>query len=178
MNYRFFIPGRKSGFFILNSLAMKNALIVIAIIVIAFLCGRFTKKCDPVEIIRYDNTLPPIVRIDTVRDTLLIAKYVQVKHFDTIRDTVDGNPIYIPVPISSYLFTDDSTYRVEMEGYNVNARSIEVYPRTVTQTVIERVSVPTKQKRWGIGISAGGALTPQGVQPYIGVGVQYNILQF
>ena len=154
---------------------MKNTFIAIAIIILSFLCGRFTKKFDPVEIVHYD-TLPPTVRIDTVRDTLLVPKYVQVERFDTIRDTVDGKPVYLPVPISSYLFTDDSTYQVEMEGYNVKARNIEVYPRTVTHTVIERVEVPGKPKRWGIGISAGGAITPQGLQPYIGIGVQYNLL--
>ena len=156
---------------------MKNALIASAIILGSFILGRVTKPAQTVHILQRD-TLPPIIRIDTVRDTLPVPKYVQVKHFDTIRDTVDGNPIYIPVPISSYLFTDDSTYRIDMEGYNVKARSIEVYPRTVTQTVIERIEVPGKPKRWGIGVSAGGALTPHGVQPYIGVGVQYNILQF
>ena len=91
---------------------------------------------------------------------------------------MDGNPIYLPVPISSYLFTDDSTYRVEMEGYNVNARSIEVYPRTVTQTAIERVEVPGKPKRWGIGVSAGGAITSHRIQPYIGIGVQYHLIYF
>ena len=156
---------------------MKNALIVSAIILGSFILGRVTKPAQTVHILQRD-TLPPIIRIDTVRDTLLVPKYVQVKHFDTIRDTVDGKPVYLPVPISSYLFTDDSTYRIDMEGYNVKARSIEVYPRTITQTVIERVEVPGKPKRWGIGISAGGALTPQGVQPYIGIGIQYNLILF
>lgn len=156
---------------------MKNALIASVIILGAFILGRSTKPVQTVNILHRD-TLPPIVRIDTVRDTLLIPKYVQVERFDTIRDTVDGNPIYLPVPISNYLFTDDSTYRVEMEGYNVKARSIEVYPRTITQTVIERVEIPGKPKRWGIGISAGGAITPQGLQPYFGVGIQYNLILF
>lgn len=156
---------------------MKNALIVSAIILGSFILGRVTKPAQTVHILQRD-TLPPIIRIDTVRDTLLDPKYVQVKHFDTIRDTVDGNPIYIPVPISSYLFTDDSTYRIEMEGYNVKANSIEIYPRTITQPVIERVSVPTKQKRWGIGVSAGAALTPQGIRPYLGVGVHYQLIVF
>lgn len=156
---------------------MKNALIVSAIILGSFILGRVTKPAQTVHILQRD-TLPPIIRIDTVRDTLLVPKYVQVERFDTIRETVDGKPVYLPVPISSYLFTDDSTYKVEMEGYNVKARSIEVYPRTVTQTVIERIEVPGKPKRWGIGISAGGAITPQGLQPYIGVGLQYNIVQF
>lgn len=156
---------------------MKNALIASAIILGSFILGRVTKPAQTVHILQRD-TLPPIVHIDTVWDTLLVPKNVQVERFDTIRDTMDGNPIYLPVPISRYLFTDDSTYRVEMEGYNVKARSIEVYPRTITQTVIERIEVPGKTKRWGIGISAGGAITPHGLQPYIGVGLQYNIVQF
>lgn len=156
---------------------MKNVIIFSAVILGAFILGRATKPVQTVNVM-YHDTLPPIVRIDTVRDTLLVPKYVHVEHFDTIRDTVDGNPIYMPVPISSYLFTDDSTYRVEMEGYNVKARNIEVYPRTVTQTVIERVEVPGKPKRWGIGLSAGGAITPQGLQPYIGIGINYQLLSF
>ena len=159
---------------------MKNVIVwavVIIVIALSFFVGRWTKQAEQIDIVHYD-TLPPTVRIDTVRDTLLVPKYIQVERFDTIRDTVDGRPIYMPVPISSYLFTDDSTYRVEMEGYNVKASSIEVYPRTVTQTVIERVEVPGKPKRWGIGVSAGGAITPHGIQPYIGVGLQYNLILF
>ena len=98
--------------------------------------------------------------------------------FDTIRDTVDVKPVYLPVPVSSYLFTDDSTYRIDMEGYHVKARSIEVYPRTVTQTVVERIEVSGKPKRWGIRVSAGGAITSHGIQPYIGIGVQYHLIYF
>lgn len=159
---------------------MKNVIVwvvVIIVIALSFFVGRWTKPKDQLDIIRYD-TLPPIVRIDTVRDTVLVPKYVYVKRFDTIRDTMDGNPIYLPVPISSYLFTDDSTYRVEMEGYNVKARSMEVYPRTVTQTVIERVSVPAKQKRWGIGPQIGFGYNGMNWMPYVGVGVQYNLILF
>ena len=159
---------------------MKNVLIgAVATVgcLIAFMIGRWTSPETPVYILQHD-TLPPIVRIDTVRDTLLVPKHVQVERFDTIRDTVDGKPVYLPVPISSYLFTDDSTYRIDMEGYHVKARSIEVYPRTVTQTVIERIEVPRKPKRWGIGVSAGGAITPHGIQPYIGVGINYQLIAF
>ena len=156
---------------------MKNALIVLIALVVIFLLGRWTKKCDPVKIVQYD-TLPPVVRIDTIRDTVPVPKYVHIIRYDTIHDTADGKPIHLPIPISRYLFTDDSTYRMEVEGYNVKANSIEVYPRTVTQTVIQRVEVPGKPKRWGIGVSAGAALTPQGIRPYLGVGMQYNLVSF
>ena len=151
--------------------------IVVAGIVLSFLIGRWTKPAEQIDIVHYD-TLPPTVRIDTVRDTLLVPKYIQVERFDTIRDTVDGKPVYLPVPISSYLFTDDSTYRVEMEGYNVKARSIEVYPRTVTQTVIERIEVPGKPKRWGIGPQIGFGYNGREWMPYVGVGIQYNLIRF
>lgn len=151
--------------------------IVVAGLVLSFLIGRWTKPAEQIDIVHYD-TLPPTVRIDTVRDTLLVPKYIQVERFDTIRDTVDGKPVYLPVPISSYLFTDDSTYRVEMEGYNVKARSIEVYPRTVTQTVIERVEIPGKTKRWGIGPQIGFGYNGREWMPYVGVGIQYNLIRF
>ena len=156
---------------------MKNAIIVLILILVSFLVGRLTKKCDPVKIVQYD-TLPPVVRLDTIRDTVPVPKYVHIVRYDTIHDTADGKPIHLPIPIGRYLFTDDSTYRMEVEGYNVQANSIEVYPRTVTQTVIQRVGVPGKPKRWGIGVSAGAALTPEGVKPYLGVGVQYNLIVF
>lgn len=159
---------------------MKNAIVwivVVVVVALSFFVGRWTKPAEQINMVHYD-TLPPIVRIDTVRDTLLVPKYVQVERFDTIRDTVDGNPIYLPVPISSYLFTDDSTYKFEMEGYNVKARSIEVYPRTVTQTVIERVEVPGKPKRWGIGPQIGFGYNGREWMPYVGVGIQYNLIRF
>ena len=159
---------------------MKNfgtyTLIILLFFGIFFL-GRWTKQCDPVRIVQYD-TLPPVVRLDTIRDTVPVPKYKEVIRHDTIHDTAGGKPIHLPIPISRYLFTDDSTYRMEVEGYNVQANSIEVYPRTVTQTIIQRVGVPGRPKRWGIGVSAGAALTQQGVQPYIGIGVQYNLISF
>ena len=74
---------------------------------------------------------------------------MHIVRYDTIHDTADGKPIHLPIPIGRYLFTDDSTYRMEVEGYNVQANSIEVYPRTVTQTVIQRIGAPGRPKRWG-----------------------------
>ena len=156
---------------------MKNILIVVVALSGMFLLGRWTKRCDPAVILRTD-TLPPVVHIDTIRDTVPIPVKVAKVRYDTIRDTVDGKPVYLPIPISRYLFTDDSTYRVEVEGYNVQANSIEVYPRTITRTVRQRIGAPGKPRRWGIGLSAGMAFTPQGAQPYIGVGVQYNLIAF
>ena len=48
--------------------------------------------------------------------------------------------------------------------------------QTLTNTFIQRGEVPGKPKRWGIGVSAGYALTPQGVKPYIGAGISYSFI--
>lgn len=179
MCYRLFYARAESSGILISRIqnTMKNTIIVSALILASFLVGRLTKNCDPVRIVRYD-TLPPVVRIDTIRDTVPVPKYREVIRYDTIHGAADGKPIHLPIPIGRYLFTDDSTYRMEVEGYNVQANSIEVYPRTVTQTVIQRIGAPGRPKRWGIGVSAGAALTPQGIRPYFGVGMQYNLVVF
>lgn len=94
---------------------MKNTLIVIAVLVVVFLLGRWTKNFDPVKIVQYD-TLPPVVHLDTIRDTVPVPKYVHIVRYDTIHDTADGKSIHLPIPIGRYLFTDDSTYRMEVGG--------------------------------------------------------------
>ena len=76
---------------------MKNTLIVIAVLVVVFLLGRWTKNFDPVKIVQYD-TLPPVVRLDTVRDTVPVPEYVHIVRYDTIHDTADGKPIHLPIP--------------------------------------------------------------------------------
>ena len=35
-----------------------------------------------------------------------------------------------------------------------------------------------KPKRWGIGVQGGVGITPKLVQPYIGIGVSYNLFTF
>ena len=165
---------------------MKN--VVIAVIALALIAVAFLLvKPEIVEIHRTDTV---VVR-DTVRETVLVPKIRYLTRVDTVLLLVPGDTVKVPVlvPISRKVYEGEdyravvSGFRasldtLDIEGYNVQANSIEVYPRTVTQTIIQRVEVPGKPKRWGIGVSAGYALTPQGMKPYIGAGVQYNFLSW
>lgn len=155
----------------------KKGILFLILGLFIFGLGRWSQQRRPLEVVRYD-TLSPMVRVDTVRDTLLVPKYVEVMRFDTIRDTIEGQPIYWPLPVRSYLFTDDSTYRVEMEGYQVQARKIEVYPRTITRTIIERIERPVSSSRWGVGPQVGFGYNGRSWTPYVGVGIQYNLVRF
>lgn len=118
-----------------------------------------------------------MVRVDTVIHEKVIPKKIVVDRivYDTLfsRDSV---LVAVNVPISRYTYSD-SSYRAEISGYRVSLDRMETYNRevnkTITNTVIKRVP-----KRWGIGISAGYSFTPQGFQPYVGVGVNYNVISF
>ncbi len=157
---------------------MKNvviAVIALALIVVAFLLGRRSVKPEIVEIHRTDTV---VVR-DTVRETVLVPKIRYLTRVDTVLLLVPGDTVKVPVlvPISRKVYEGED-YRAVVSGFRASLDTLDIFRKTqtVTNTVVQRVEVPGKPKRWGIGVSAGYALTPQGMKPYIGAGIQYNFL--
>ena len=159
---------------------MKNvviAVIALALIAVAFLLGRRSVKPEIVEIHRTDTV---VVR-DTVRETVLVPKIRYLTRVDTVLLLVPGDTVKVPVlvPISRKVYEGED-YRAVVSGFRASLDTADIFRKTqtVTNTVVQRVEVPGKPKRWGIGVSAGYALTPQGMKPYIGAGVQYNFLSW
>ncbi|WP_283391539.1 DUF6808 domain-containing protein [Millionella massiliensis] len=101
---------------------------------------------------------------------------------DTVKTSVDSDSTLfnVPIPIYQYSFRD-SLYFLKVSGFNVEIDEFEVYPRTVYKTITNTtVKTVTDTKRWGIGVQAGygynfGSEKPG---PYIGIGVQYNIVRW
>lgn len=140
----------------------------------SFFFGRATTRTD-------------IVRTEVERDTIVvrdtIVQYypqevervvvrterveVPIVHRDTIREFVE---VELPIEERTYL---DEEYRAVIGGYNPYLKSIEVYPRTAYITTTETI---TKHKRWGVslGVQGGYGITPQGMQPYAGVGISFG----
>lgn len=85
----------------------------------------------------------------------------------------DSAEVVIPITQKRY---SDSTYTAWVSGFRPSLDSIHVHPRREVVTVTN--TVRGKPKRWGVGFHAGYGLTPHGLQPYIGVGVNYSILAF
>ena len=152
---------------------MRNAT-YIAALVVAFFLGQLFTQPDVVEVerVEYDT----IVRTEVVADTVERVKVVyrtlpsvEVVRTDTlvVRDTVR-----VAVPISRYTFAD-SLYKCEVEGYEVSLKWMEVYPKTIYRT-----QVVTKPSRWGVGVQVGYGMSREGVSPYVGVGVNYNLISF
>ena len=159
---------------------MKNvviAVIALALIAVAFLLGRRSVKPEIVEIHRTDT----MWMRDTVRETVLVPEVRYLTRVDTVLLKGTGDTVKVPVlvPISRNVYEGED-YRAVVSGFRVSLDTLDIFRKTqtVTNTVVQRVEVPGKPKRWGIGVSAGYALTPQGMKPYIGAGVQYNFLSW
>lgn len=156
---------------------MKNVVIALALIAAAFLLGRRSVKPEIVEIHRKDTV---VVR-DTVRETVLVPKVRYLTRVDTVLLKVPGDTVEVPVlvPISRKVYEGED-YRAVVSGFRASLDTLDIFRKTqtVTNTVVQRVEVPGKPKRWGIGVSAGYALTPQGVKPYIGAGISYSFITF
>lgn len=156
---------------------MKNVVIALALIAAAFLLGRRSVKPEIVKIHRTDTV---VVR-DTVRETVLVPKVRYLTRVDTVLLPVPGDTVEVPVlvPISRNVYEGED-YRAVVSGFRASLDTLDIFRKTqtVTNTVVQRVEVPGKPKRWGIGVSAGYALTPQGVKPYIGAGISYSFIIF
>ena len=147
-----------------------RSFVIIGLFIVTFFLGRHTHKAEPIEVERvvYDTIVHEKVRIDTMWRTRVEKVYLPEVRIDTImvRDTV-----LVEVPIYTYV-AQDSLYRVEVEGFNVAFKRIDVYPKTVYKT--QEKIVKTNDK-WGLGVQVGYGASKQGLSPYIGIGVSYNI---
>ena len=83
-------------------------------------------------------------------------------------------PKTIPITQKQY---SDSTYTAWVSGYMPSLDSISIYPRREITTITN--TIRKKPKRWGIGVNAGYGITPkEGMQPYFGVDINYNLFTF
>ena len=130
--------------------------------------------CKPEDRIVVEKIIEKIDTIVTLKvDTLV--KFKPVAYKETVRDTIFVHDTVLVYKTKLY---QDSTYKVQISGINPNLDFIEVYPRTVTQYINRVEKVYLKPKKWGIGPQVGYGIGPNGLQPYIGIGVQYNVFQF
>ncbi len=123
-----------------------------------------------------------VVRVDTlvVRDTIREAVPVPVERRIVRTDTVfvraAGDTVFVEVPFERKVYKTDD-YRAVVEGFHPALVEMELYRPTVyIDREIRSAALPSRSKRWGLGVHAGYGITTKGTAPYVGVGVQYNII--
>ena len=130
------------------------------------------------------------VKVDTlfIYDTIIVEKPVikKVEIIDTlllpvpITDTLMlHDTVFVHLPIEQRQYSDPR-YTAWVSGYRPQLDSIQIYQ--TTEYITKEIKMVTKPKRWGIGLQAGygvalhdGQIRPT---PFIGVGLNWNFLQF
>lgn len=153
---------------------MKNFIISLLVVsLVASLAVNIWYKVHSPVVHNIVDTVS-IEKIYTIRDTVPEIRIERLTgHIrDTVRlvDTIIGDTsAIVEISISQKEYSDDSTYTAWVSGYRANLDSINVYNRTITKIIKE------KNKKWSIGIGTGIGYDGQGVRPYIGIGLQYNL---
>lgn len=138
--------------------------------------------------IKYD-TIPVFIDTPVIRDSLVVRyKTIKVPVYDTIKaphaDTLatdvaistDSASIVLPITQKYYR---NSIYEAWVSGYEPALDSIRIFQPTATITnTITNTEVRYKPKRWGLGVQVGIGVTPSKIEPYIGIGVSYNLFSW
>lgn len=80
--------------------------------------------------------------------------------------------------LREYKEYSDSNYYAKVSGVAPRLDEILVYPRTIYQTEYIYRDIVQKNKRWGLGLSAGYGIGRNGLSPILAVTVNYNLFQF
>jgi opacity protein-like surface antigen len=134
------------------------------------------------KLVKKGTLTASIVKTETKVDT--IFKTVKIKDtlnltFETdfnLKDWIWGTVAMNKDSTALRLFTRDQydiTLSKEKDGTYVNV--INHNPFSTTQEVRSVYKLP-KTKKWGLNISAGYGITPEGFKPYIGIGLGRTLI--
>ena len=144
-------------------------ILVILLAVVCVVAWFRPQEPLPVEI-RTETKVKTVVKVDTLLISPPLAPLLVFRLTDTMRigDTV----VY-----REQAYYEDSLYRVWVSGCRPRLDSLQIFPKTVYQTVTNDIyhTITPKKKRWGLGLQAGYGY-PSGI--YAGVGISYNLFQW
>ena len=158
----------------------KNILIgmgIVVAILIGFLVGHRSGRNDPGETLK--------TRVDTlvIRDTIRVTepKYITRRVIDSIpypvTDTIRLRDTLYLLLERQQVTWEDSLARVYASGVNPHVDSVIHFTRDLIITK-EIPVIQVKKSRWGVGVQAGVGAGKDGLTPYLGVGVSYNLLSW
>lgn len=159
---------------------MKNlSIILLSAFAGALLTMTIMRSCQQPE-----QIVTEIVKTDTLTitrvNTITIVKPQPYKV--VVRDTIVVNSFQnsqdwkvLAQEVKEY---KDSTYYARVSGINAYLEEIKVFPRIEYKYITTTEKVFEKPRKWGIGIQAGYGAGKNGIQPYVGVGIQYDLIRF
>lgn len=144
--------------------------ILVVLLLIACVAAWF-RPGEPLPVeVRTETKISTVVKVDTVLISAPMAVFFRI--------TADTIHIGDTVVNREQAYYEDSLYRAWVSGYRPRLDSLQVFPKTVYQTVTNDIyhTIKVKDKRrWGLGLQAGYGY-PGGY--YVGAGVSYNLWQW
>lgn len=134
--------------------------------------GRFSEVKTKVDTLYVNCTTrveKPVFFETRVVDTMVVT----VTEWEVVHDTA-----FVSLPREEVEYRD-SSYRAVVSGFRPRLEELDIYQkeRVVTIQTEKVVTVPDK-RRWGVGVQAGYGITPAGFQPYLGVGVSFDLVSW
>lgn len=167
---------------------MKKRDIIYVLVVLLLIIGmaHFLVKNIHVDVSQPSLKADTITYVDTIpyykpvpKDSIVIKYQVvklPVQDRDSVAGSVDSAEVVLPITQQEY---KDSTYHAWISGYLPRLDSIYVYSKNTTITNTQTVTITKyKTKRWGVGVQVGCGYNFNQISPYIGIGIQYNILNW
>ena len=151
-----------------KTIVLISILLIISICLNIYLCRDRTPEKTTTKIEYRTRTVRSPVATSTkgVGQIPVAVKTVSHTEKDTVCDT-----IYLPRKQTEY---KDSDYTAYVSGYEAKMDSISVRTKIITKTIIK-----TKYRRINIGITGGYGygINSRTFEPFIGVGVTYNLFK-
>ena len=149
--------------------------LVLIVGAVCFVAGRKTAKNGG------EGTITEGVDTLVIRDTIVSykPKYITKRVVDTtfvpVPEYIERNDTIFAVMEREQVVWEDSLARVYASGINPQVDSVMHYR---TEKVITHIIPVEVSRRWGVGIQGGVGFGKDGLTPYVGVGVSYNILSW
>lgn len=131
----------------------------------------FKTKTEIKEIFKTDtvvinDTLLPVYK----SDFMLYGGTDKLQVYGHIRMEKDSTALELHMIDRFKIITHKEKDRIILDISNEN-------PYSVTESQRAVIKIP-KQKRFGLGVNAGYGISKNGLSPYIGLGVNYNLFSF
>lgn len=130
-------------------------------------CHHSTESEPPLRdtIVDTIKVVKPIAK-DTVITRYKVVEVERVNYIDSVNtiSEVVFDTVMVRLPIESKHYEGEN-YEAWVSGYEPSLDSISIYHHTIMP----------KPKRWSIGVQGGLGITPKGIQPYLGIGVNFRL---
>lgn len=129
------------------------------------------------------DTIQVFIDTPILRDSMVIRyATVTLPVYDTIKihhaDTLFSDSVSVTLPITQKVYKD-STYEAWVSGYMPVLDSIRIFqPMTTITNTISNTEIRYRRKRWGLGVQVGIGVISGKIDPYVGIGVSYNIFSW